>query len=158
MSTAPQQSIAFDDVFPVAQGLLEAESDPIANMANLSALLYEALPDVNWVGFYIMRDAELVLGPFQGRLACTRIPVGRGVCGVAAQSHSVQRVADVHQFDGHIACDGATESEIVIPIIVNGAVYGVLDIDSPRKDRFSEDDQQKLVALVKLLEAVLLAL
>lgn len=157
MSTAPEHHFSLDEILPVAQGLLEGESDPIANMANLSALLYEALPDVNWVGFYLMRDGELVLGPFQGRLACTRIAVGRGVCGTAAQTRHIQRVADVHQFDGHIACDGATESEIVLPIVVSGALYGVLDIDSPRKNRFSAEDEEKLAALVTLVEARLSA-
>ncbi|MXV44143.1 GAF domain-containing protein [Saccharibacter sp. 17.LH.SD] len=152
MSTAPEQRFAFDDILSVAKGLLEAESDPIATMANISSLLYEALPHVNWVGFYILRDGELVLGPFQGRVACTRIAVGRGVCGAAAETCRTQRVDDVHAFPGHIACDGASESEIVIPVIVRGKLYGVLDIDSPQKERFSVRDQEMLEHLVHELE------
>ena len=123
------------------QGLLENETDPIANMANASALLWMSLPDINWVGFYLRRGDELVLGPFQGKPACTRIPWGQGVCGTAAASGQTQRVADVHQFHGHIACDGASNSELVIPLMANGEVAAVLDIDSPLFDRFSEIDQ-----------------
>lgn len=137
----------------MAQGLLEAERDETANLANIAALLFEAMAQVNWVGFYLMKEGELVLGPFQGRVACTRIAVGRGVCGTAAAERAVQRVADVHAFPGHIACDGASESEIVLPIMKNGEVHGVLDIDSPVKNRFSAEDQEKLEALVRLLEA-----
>lgn len=137
----------------MAQGLLEAERDETANLANIAALLFEAMAQVNWVGFYLMKEGELVLGPFQGRVACTRIAVGKGVCGAAVAERVVQRVADVHAFPGHIACDGASESEIVLPIMKNGEVHGVLDIDSPVKNRFSAEDQEKLEALVRLLEA-----
>ncbi|OOL19480.1 GAF domain-containing protein [Bombella intestini] len=153
MSTAPENHIIFDDVLPMAQGLLEAERDETANLANIAALLFEAMAQVNWVGFYLMKEGELVLGPFQGRVACTRIAVGKGVCGAAVAERSVQRVADVHAFPGHIACDGASESEIVLPIMKHGEVHGVLDIDSPVKNRFSAEDQEKLEALVRLLEA-----
>lgn len=145
----------FEDVLPMAQGLLETERDEIANLANLAALLYEALAEVNWVGFYLMKEGELVLGPFQGRVACTRIAVGKGVCGTAVAEAKTQCVADVHAFPGHTACDGASASEIVVPIFKNGEVYGVLDIDSPVKDRFSEDDQAKLESVTQLLETYL---
>lgn len=154
-----------DDLLDAARGILTAESDLIACLANLSALLFEALDRVNWVGFYLLkqtqnrtqgrnqaRQFELVLGPFQGRVACTRIPLGRGVCGTAAQSGQTQRVADVHEFDGHIACDSASESEIVLPIRGPDGVVGVLDIDSPVKNRFSAGDQTRLEELVGLLE------
>lgn len=153
MSTAPENHVVFEDVLPMAQGLLEAERDETANLANIAALLFEAMAQVNWVGFYLMKEGELVLGPFQGRVACTRIAVGKGVCGAAVAERVVQRVADVHAFPGHIACDGASESEIVLPIMKNGEVHGVLDIDSPVKNRFSAEDQEKLEALVRLLEA-----
>lgn len=140
-----------------AQALLDDCSDLIAQMANISALLYHGLPDLNWVGFYRRQGpAEqpvLVLGPFQGKVACVEIPWGKGVCGTAAATNSTQRVADVHAFAGHIACDAASESEIVIPVRLNGQVIAVLDIDSPIKDRFTAQDQQGLEQLVALLEA-----
>lgn len=131
-----------------AVALLESENDLIANLSNLSALLNMELEDLNWVGFYLMRDNELVLGPFQGKPACVRIPVGRGVCGTAVSTNSVQRVYDVHEFEGHIACDAASNSEIVIPFSINGKVAGVLDIDSPSVGRFSEIDEQGLTFLM----------
>jgi len=127
-----------------AQGLLSVESDVIANAANLSALLFMELEQVNWVGFYFLQGKELVLGPFQGRPACVRIPLGQGVCGTAAQSRQTQRVMDVHEFAGHIACDAASRSELVVPLILKGELLGVLDIDSPVTDRFSENDQRML--------------
>ena len=126
----------------------------VANLANASALLNQALTDINWVGFYLMEDGELVLGPFQGRTACIIIPLGRGVCGTAAAENKVQRVADVHTFPGHIACDADSASEIVVPIHVNGQVVGVLDIDSPMKNRFTADDEAGLCAFVKEIEKV----
>lgn len=126
----------------------------IANLANASALLNQALTDINWVGFYLMEDGKLVLGPFQGRTACIIIPLGRGVCGTAAAENKVQRVADVHTFPGHIACDADSASEIVVPIHVNGQVVGVLDIDSPMKNRFTADDEAGLCAFVKEIEKV----
>lgn len=126
----------------------------VANLANASALLNQALTDINWVGFYLMEDGKLVLGPFQGRTACIIIPLGRGVCGTAAAADQVQRVADVHEFPGHIACDADSASEIVVPIHVNGQVVGVLDIDSPMKNRFTADDEAGLCAFVKEIEKV----
>ncbi|ABM24641.1 MULTISPECIES: GAF domain-containing protein [Shewanella] len=135
-----------------ALALLEGEDDVVAAMANFSALLNDNLTDLNWVGFYVMRGEQLVLGPFQGKVACTRIPLGKGVCGTAAYTNQTQRVADVHQFDGHIACDSASNSEIVVPVRANGKVIAVLDIDSPSFDRFDEDDQKGLELLVKSFE------
>ena len=133
----------YSDLLAQSRALTEAEPDLIANLANISALLYEHIDDVNWLGFYLTRsDDELVLGPFQGRVACVRIPFGKGVCGVAAQSQECQRVEDVHQFAGHIACDSASNSEVVAPIVVNGKTVAVLDIDSPSIGRFSEEDEK----------------
>ncbi|WP_246028861.1 GAF domain-containing protein [Litorilituus sediminis] len=130
------------------KALIAQESDVIANMANISALLFEHLDEVNWVGFYRLVDNELVLGPFQGKVACIRIPLSKGVCGAAAITQEVQRVADVHQFSGHIACDASTNAEIVLPVIVNNSVVAVLDIDSQSFSRFDEADQQGLQAIV----------
>ncbi|MGI2195108.1 GAF domain-containing protein [Shewanella baltica] len=135
-----------------ALALLEGEDDLVAAMANFSALLNDNLTELNWVGFYVMRGEQLVLGPFQGKVACTRIPLGKGVCGTAAFTNQTQRVADVHQFDGHIACDSASNSEIVVPVRVQGNVVAVLDIDSPIFDRFDEEDQKGLELLVKSFE------
>lgn len=126
---------------------------PISNLANAAALLWEALDDINWAGFYIMDGGELKLGPFQGKIACTRIAVGRGVCGTAVAEDKTQLVYNVHEFPGHIACDSASDSEIVIPIHKNGKVWGVLDIDSPRIGRFNEVDQEGLEGFVKIIEA-----
>lgn len=133
-----------------AAALIKGESDCIANAANLSALLFNQLEDVNWAGFYFVKNTELVLGPFQGQVACSRIPLDRGVCGKAATTAQVQRVADVHQFDGHVACDAASNSEIVIPLIYNQKVIAVLDLDSPELARFDEIDQQYLVELANV--------
>ena len=127
----------------------------IANLANASALLWQALPDINWAGFYKMVDGILVLYPFQGKTACVRIEVGKGVCGTAVAENRTQLVADVHQFPGHIACDSASNSEIVIPIHVDGKVWGVLDIDSPYLNRFTEEDQAGLEEFVRILEQIL---
>lgn len=132
-------------------GLMEDEADLIANMANTSALIFNALKDINWAGFYLMKDGMLVLGPFQGKPACVRIPVGRGVCGTAVKEKEIQLVYDVHMFPGHIACDAASNSEIVIPLIRNGEVKGVLDIDSPLVGRFSFEDLHGLAALCEVL-------
>ena len=126
-----------------------------ANLANASALLWQALPEINWAGFYKMEDGQLVLGPFQGKPACIRIPVGRGVCGTAVAEDKVQLVYDVHDFPGHIACDSASNSEIVLPIHVNGEIWGVLDIDSPFVGRFTEEDRAGLEKIVTVLEKVL---
>ena len=124
----------------------------IANLANASALLWETLPELNWAGFYLVKNGMLVLGPFQGKTACIEIPAGRGVCGTAMAEDATQLVPDVHRFPGHIACDSASNSEIVIPIRKNGAVWGVLDIDSPVFDRFSEEDRAGLEDFVRILE------
>ena len=124
----------------------------IANMANASSLLYDTLEDINWAGFYLMEDGILVLGPFQGKVACLRIPVGKGVCGTAVTEDKTQRIADVHQFPGHIACDSASNSEIVVPLRCNGKVVGVLDIDSPVFERFDEEDQMGLEEFAQILE------
>ena len=131
------------------EGLLHGERDRIANAANLSALLFNALPDLNWAGFYLYDGTELVVGPFQGLPACVRIPLDRGVCGAAARTRETQRVEDVHAFPGHIACDSASRSEIVIPLLRDGALIGVLDIDSPLPARFDEDDQRGLEAIAR---------
>ena len=127
----------------------------IANLSNASALLWEHLPDINWVGFYKMEDGALVLYPFQGKPACIRIPVGRGVCGTAVKEDRVQLVCNVHDFPGHIACDCASNSEIVLPIHVKGEIWGVLDIDSPSIGRFTEEDQKGLETFVAVLESIL---
>ena len=127
----------------------------IANLSNASALLWDTMPDINWAGFYKMVDGALVLYPFQGKPACIRIPVGRGVCGTAVKEDAVQLVYDVHQFPGHIACDCASNSEIVLPIHVKGEIWGVLDIDSPSIGRFTEDDKAGLQQFVAVLEKVL---
>lgn len=121
--------------------LLKDEPDPLANASNFVALLFQSLDNVNWLGLYVLRDAELVLGPFQGNPACVRIPLGRGVCGTAAAELTTQRVADVHEFPGHIACDAASRSELVVPLLIAGKLVGVLDIDSPSVARFSAADQ-----------------
>ena len=126
-----------------------------ANLANAAALLWEHLADINWAGFYKMTDGRLVLGPFQGKTACIVIPVGRGVCGTAVEQDKTQLVYDVHQFPGHIACDSASNSEIVVPLHVNGEIWGVLDIDSPFVGRFDETDKDGLEQFAKILESVL---
>jgi len=138
-----------------AIALLEDEPDLIANLSNLSALLNMELEKLNWVGFYLTQGDQLVLGPFQGKPACVRIPVGRGVCGTAVATNSVQRIYDVHEFEGHIACDAASNSEIVIPFSINGEITGVLDIDSPEVGRFSEIDEQGLTFLMAEVEKLL---
>lgn len=139
-----------------AESLIKGESDIVANMANLSALLNLHLDDINWVGFYNRQGNELVLGPFQGKPACIRIPVGRGVCGTAAKTKQIQVIGDVHQFDGHIACDAASNSEIVIPVIVKDQVVAVLDIDSPILSRFDQEDARGLSEVVNILQESLL--
>ena len=135
-----------------AKGMLEAEPWYVAAFSNLSALIMDTLPDLNWAGFYLMRNGSLVVGPFQGKPACIRIAPGKGVCGTAAARNGTVVVPDVHLFPGHIACDGASESEIVIPVREGGRVRAVLDIDSPVKDRFDEQDRQGLEALVRAVE------
>lgn len=142
----------YDQVTAQLQALLAGESNYIANLSNTSALLNQFLTDINWVGFYLLEDDQLILGPFQGLPACVRIPLGRGVCGTSAAEDKTLRIADVHQFPGHIACDAASRSEIVIPLRKNNVVIGVLDIDSPIANRFTEEDQARLEQLVKVLE------
>lgn len=137
------------------QALIDGIPYETANLANASALLWDSLPNINWAGFYKMEDGALILGPFQGKPACIRIEVGKGVCGTAVIQNTTQRVADVHTFPGHIACDSASNSEIVIPIRVKGDIWGVLDIDSPVFNRFSEADQAGLENFVAILENIL---
>ena len=132
-----------------AKGLLHGEHDRIANAANLSALLFNALPDLNWAGFYFFDGTELVVGPFQGLPACVRIPLDKGVCGAAARTRETQLVRDVHAFPGHIACDAASRSEIVIPLVKSNLLLGVLDIDSPIESRFDEEDRRGLEAIAQ---------
>ena len=133
-----------------ARALMSGQRDRVANAANLSALLFHALDDVNWVGFYFSRGDHLLVGPFQGKPACVEIPLGKGVCGTAAAARAIQRVADVHDFEGHIACDVDSRSEIVLPLVLNDEVIGVLDLDSPSPDRFSEEDERMLTQIADL--------
>ena len=132
-----------------ARGLMHGEHDRVANAANLSSLVFHALPDLNWVGFYFFDGKELVVGPFQGHPACVRIALGRGVCGTAAQTRETQRVPDVEAFPGHIPCDSASRSELVVPLFRGERLVGVFDLDSPRLDRFDEDDQRGLEAIAQ---------
>ncbi len=142
----------YDLMVMQAEGLAEDNRWDITLYANLSALIYESMDRLNWAGFYLMREGELQLGPFQGKTACTRIQVGKGVCGTSVEKNTIIRVEDVHLFPGHIACDSASESEIVLPIHKNGEVIGVLDIDSPVKNRFSEEDEKYLAKIVEIIE------
>ena len=134
------------------QALIEGIPHRIANMANASALLYEVMEDINWAGFYLMEDGKLVLGPFQGKTACIEIKVGKGVCGTAVERDEIMLVKDVHEFPGHIACDSASNSEIVLPIHADGKIIGVLDIDSPLLARFDEEDKEGLAGFVSVFE------
>ncbi|MFR9767122.1 GAF domain-containing protein [Nocardia sp. SC052] len=133
-----------------AEALVAGETDRIANAANLAALVFHALPDVNWVGFYFYDGRELVVGPFQGKPACVRIALGKGVCGTAAQTRTTQLVPDVHAFEGHIACDADTRSEIVVPLVRDDALIGVFDLDSPRPGRFDEVDRAGLESIAEI--------
>lgn len=142
----------YDTLNTALKGLVDGVPHLIANLANASALLYDAMEDINWAGFYLLQGDKLVLGPFQGKPACIEIPPGKGVCGTAAAEKKTQLVRDVHQFPGHIACDCASNSEIVVPIFAGGEVAAVLDIDSPLPGRFSEEDQSGIEAFVKILE------
>lgn len=148
-------TVNYDTVAAQLAALTEGIPYETANLANASALLWQELPDINWVGFYKMEDGKLVLGPFQGKPACIMIPVGKGVCGTAVAENAVQLVPDVHAFPGHIACDCASRAEIVLPIHKDGAVWGVLDIDSPYEGRFTEADRDGLERIVEVLEKVL---
>lgn len=141
----------YGELLSAAEALTAGEPDAVANMANVAALLGDMVPDLNWAGFYRMVEGELVLGPFTGRPACIRIPLGRGVCGTAAQTGETQLVADVHEFPGHIACDAASASELVVPVFRGGAVVAVIDLDSPRVGRFDTEDACGIEALAALL-------
>ncbi len=145
------KAAAYQELQTQFAGLLVGEADGLANAANLSALLFQALPGLNWAGFYFSRGEELLLGPFQGKVACVRIAMGRGVCGTAARRRETVVVPDVHAFPGHIACDAASRSEIVVPLVQAGRVVGVLDLDSPELARFDNDDAVGLAGLVALL-------
>ena len=149
------QPVNYDLLIQELAALTDGVPYETANLANASALLWQNLPDINWAGFYKMTDGKLVLGPFQGKPACIIIPVGKGVCGTAVAQDRTQLLADVHEFPGHIACDSASNSEIVVPIHADGSIWGVLDIDSPRKNRFTETDKAGLEAFVRVLESIL---
>ena len=150
---ATDKPALYRELIEAADALTSGEPDGVANMANVAALLWEALPDVNWTGFYRNVGGELVLGPFQGRPACIRIPFGKGVCGAAAASLEPQLVEDVHAFPGHIACDAASRSELVVPILVDGRLIGVLDLDSPSPARFDKEDEAGCVRLIQRIGA-----
>lgn len=152
---ADSKAALYAELAVQARALLEGEPDRIANAANLSALAFQALPELNWVGFYFFDGTELVLGPFQGKPACVRIPLNRGVCGAAASQRQTQLVPDVHAFPGHIACDAASRSEIVVPLVHKGELIGVWDVDSPVPDRFDEDDRKGMEALCAVFLATL---
>jgi GAF domain-containing protein len=147
----------YRDLAAAADALTADEPDAVANMANVAALLWQYLPDLNWAGFYRMVDGELVLGPFQGKAACIRIPLGRGVCGTAAATRETQVVEDVHAFPGHIACDADSRSELVVPLVADGRVLGVIDLDSPVPGRFDAEDARGCEALAEMLGQRLLA-
>ena len=152
---AADKAVMYCDLASALKGLIDGEPDAIANMANVAALIWETLPDLNWAGFYRNVRGELVLGPFQGRPACIRIPFGTGVCGTAAASLAVQRVDDVHAFEGHITCDAASVSELVVPIVRDGELIAVLDLDSPTRARFDAEDEAGCMALGAILARVL---
>ena len=140
----------YAELLTQAGGLLHDEHDLVANAANFSALLYNSLPDLNWVGFYFMKDGELLVGPFQGKPACVHIALGKGVCGTAAQKRETQVVPDVNKFPGHIFCDGDSLSELVVPLVKGGKLLGVLDLDSPKLARFDQEDKQGLESLARI--------
>jgi L-methionine (R)-S-oxide reductase len=148
---AADKATLYRDLAQALEALIGDERDAVANMANAAGLIWESLPDLNWAGFYRNVGGELVLGPFQGRPACIRIPFGNGVCGVAAQTRQVQRVEDVHAFPSHIACDSASNSEIVLPLIRDGELLGVLDLDSPKHARFDAEDEAGLRKVAEIL-------
>ena len=152
---AADKATMYRDLAAALEALVAGEPDPVANMANAAALIWETLPDINWAGFYRNIGGELVLGPFQGRPACIRIAFGQGVCGAAAASLEVQRVDDVDAFPGHIACDSASASELVVPIVREGDLVAVFDLDSPTRARFDADDEAGCVKLAEVLAKVL---
>ena len=148
-------NVNYENLSAMLTSLLDGVPYRTANLANASALLWQELPEINWVGFYERNDGCLVLGPFQGKPACIRIPVGKGVCGTAVAENKVQRVEDVHDFPGHIACDGASNSEIVLPVYCRGEIWGVLDIDSPKFGRFTREDEQGLSNIAEIIGQML---
>jgi len=150
VSPAPTAASALEDLAGQARALLEGERDATANAANVSALIFHTLPELNWAGFYWMKGGELVLGPFQGRPACARIALGKGVCGTAAQQKRTVVVPDVHAFPGHIACDSASNSEVVVPVMKGGQVIGVLDVDSPKLSRFGDAEAKVLEEVARI--------
>ncbi len=150
-TTATDKPALYADLLAAADALTAGELDAVANMANVSALLMDWLPDLNWAGFYRAVDRELVLGPFQGKAACIRIPFGQGVCGIAAATRETQLVADVHAFPGHIACDAASQSELVVPVVADGTLVAVIDLDSPLPARFDADDAVGIESLAARL-------
>ena len=152
---AADKATMYRDLASALRGLTDGEPDPVANMANAAALIWETLPGLNWAGFYRNVGGELVLGPFQGRVACIRIKFGEGVCGTAAATLQAQRVDDVHAFPGHIACDSASNSELVVPIVRDGELIAVLDLDSPTQARFDAEDEAGCVVLGEILAGVL---
>lgn len=149
-ASAPKSEL-YRDLVSAAEAITSGEPDTVANMANVAALLWEYLPDVNWTGFYRMLDGELVLGPFQGKAACIRIPLGKGVCGTAASTGETQLVEDVHAFPGHIACDANSASELVVPVTRGGIVIAVIDLDSPSLNRFDADDATGIELLARTI-------
>lgn len=151
IDTNAPKSEMYRELVKSADALTSGETDGIANMSNIAALLWEFLPDVNWTGFYRVVDGELVLGPFQGKAACIRIPFGRGVCGAAAQTGETQLVEDVHAFPGHIACDANSASELVVPVVRDGQVIAVVDLDSPSRGRFDHDDALGIESLAAVI-------
>lgn len=153
--SASDTATMYRDLASALEGLTAGETDAVANMANAAALIWETLPDLNWAGFYRNVGGELVVGPFQGRPACIRIAFGSGVCGVAAETRQVQRVDDVNAFAGHIACDSASASELVVPIVRGGELLGVLDLDSPQKGRFTPEDEAGCIKLAEILARIL---
>ncbi len=148
---ASSKTALYADLLSAIDAITNDEPNAIANMANVAALIWEAVPDLNWAGFYRLTGDILILGPFQGKAACIRIPVGKGVCGAAAESKTTQLVRDVHAFPGHIACDAASQSELVVPILFQGRLIAVLDLDSPRPARFDEEDQRGFEAICALI-------
>ena len=161
MLTAPDLSNStkpefYRELAAQLHALTDDETDPVANMANCAALIFNSVPRVNWAGFYLLKGGELVLGPFQGQTACIRIAIGSGVCGTAAETHSILRIPDVTKFNGHIACDSASRSEIVVPMLTaDSHLIGVLDVDSPELDRFDAEDEAGLAEMAKIIAAKL---
>lgn len=152
---AQPKAVLYDDLLSAAGALVDGESDAVANMANVAALMWQFVPDLNWAGFYRMIDSQLVLGPFVGKPACLRIELGQGVCGTAAKSGETQRVDDVQAFLGHIACDGETKSELVVPVVAEGRVIAVIDLDSPLAARFDAEDASGIEALSARIAAAI---